>query len=96
MKFDIVRAWKDETYRESLSEAERSQLPVHPAGELSLSDAELESIYGGWTQQPPRGNGNGQNGEGNVNGSGICDINLLQSNILNIDLLGNLLANCIN
>jgi mersacidin/lichenicidin family type 2 lantibiotic len=38
---DIIRAWKDEEYRESLSEAERARLPEHPAGLIELADAEL-------------------------------------------------------
>lgn len=45
MKFDIVRAWKDETYRQSLSEEQLSALPVNPAGELN--EAELAAVYGG-------------------------------------------------
>ncbi|HTI15733.1 MAG TPA: mersacidin/lichenicidin family type 2 lantibiotic [Dictyobacter sp.] len=46
MKFDIVRAWKDATYRESLSAEEQAMLPANPAGEIELSDAELETIVG--------------------------------------------------
>ncbi len=32
MKFDVVRAWKDENYRQSLSEEQRRLLPANPAG----------------------------------------------------------------
>ena len=46
MKFDIVRAWKDETYRASLSSEEQAMLPENPAGALELSDAELETVHG--------------------------------------------------
>jgi len=46
MKFDIVRAWKDETYRQQLSSEEQALLPANPAGELELSDAELLAIHG--------------------------------------------------
>lgn len=46
MKFDIVRAWKDETYRSSLSTEEQAMLPENPAGALELSDAELEAVHG--------------------------------------------------
>ena len=46
MKIDVVRAWKDEAYRASLSSEEQAMLPANPAGELELSDADLESIHG--------------------------------------------------
>ncbi len=46
MKIDIVRAWKDEEYRNSLSSEEQAMLPANPAGSLELSDAELESVHG--------------------------------------------------
>ncbi len=46
MKLDIIRAWKDETYRGSLSQEQQAQLPANPAGELELSDAELQSVHG--------------------------------------------------
>jgi mersacidin/lichenicidin family type 2 lantibiotic len=36
----IIRAWKDEDYRLSLSEAERAVLPGHPAGLVALPDAD--------------------------------------------------------
>jgi mersacidin/lichenicidin family type 2 lantibiotic len=45
---DIIRAWKDEEYRLSLSEAERALLPAHPAGLITLTDAELDSVGGGF------------------------------------------------
>lgn len=47
MQFDVVRAWKDEAYRLSLSEAERCSLPENPVGEIELTDADLEAVYGG-------------------------------------------------
>ena len=46
MKFDIIRAWKDEAYRSSLSTEEQAMLPENPAGAFELSDAELEAIHG--------------------------------------------------
>ncbi|WP_437670566.1 mersacidin/lichenicidin family type 2 lantibiotic [Sorangium sp. So ce131] len=36
---DIIRAWKDESYRLSLSDAERALLPESPAGPVELGDA---------------------------------------------------------
>lgn len=44
---EIIRAWKDEEYRLSLSEEQRAQLPEHPAGLIELSDAELVGVVGG-------------------------------------------------
>src|SRR5919199_996646 len=35
---DIIRAWKDEEYRASLSEAELAQLPENPAGLIEIAD----------------------------------------------------------
>jgi mersacidin/lichenicidin family type 2 lantibiotic len=46
---DIAKAWKDETYRASLTPEERSLVPENPAGVVELSDAELEGIAGGKT-----------------------------------------------
>jgi mersacidin/lichenicidin family type 2 lantibiotic len=44
---NIIRAWKDEDYRLSLSEAERALLPEHPAGLIELSGAEMDGVAGG-------------------------------------------------
>jgi mersacidin/lichenicidin family type 2 lantibiotic len=44
---NIVRAWKDPVYRNSLSEAERAALPANPAGSIELSDADLGQVAGG-------------------------------------------------
>ena len=44
---NIIRAWKDEEYRLSLSTAERVLLPDNPAGLIELTDADLEHIAGG-------------------------------------------------
>ena len=51
-KLDVVRAWKDEDYRMSLSEAERRMLPINPAGLIEISDRELGVVSGG--EQVPR------------------------------------------
>ncbi|GHO67235.1 hypothetical protein KSC_061270 [Ktedonobacter sp. SOSP1-52] len=45
MQFDMTRAWKDEEYRESLSQEQQAQLES-PAGEIELDEAELEQING--------------------------------------------------
>jgi mersacidin/lichenicidin family type 2 lantibiotic len=44
---DIIRAWKDEGYRNSLSAAERAALPPNPAGFIALTDEELGAVAGG-------------------------------------------------
>ena len=44
---DIIRAWKDEEYRNSLTDEQRSQLPENPAGIVELSNDEMESLKGG-------------------------------------------------
>jgi len=44
---DIIRAWKDAEYRNSLSAEQLSQLPEHPAGMSALSDETLQAIVGG-------------------------------------------------
>jgi mersacidin/lichenicidin family type 2 lantibiotic len=46
MNLDIIRAWKDESYRQSLSTEQINTLPANPAGELT--DTELETVCGGW------------------------------------------------
>ncbi len=47
MEMNTVRAWKDEAYRQSLSEEALKQLPESPVGELELSDADLAIVHGG-------------------------------------------------
>lgn len=47
---DIARAWKDEDYRLSLSEAERAHLVPNPVGVVELSDEELAEVTGALPQ----------------------------------------------
>jgi mersacidin/lichenicidin family type 2 lantibiotic len=44
---NIIRAWKDEDFRATLSAAQRKLLPENPAGDIQLSDADLRGIVGG-------------------------------------------------
>jgi mersacidin/lichenicidin family type 2 lantibiotic len=46
-KLDIIRAWKDEAYRNSLTAAERASLPANPAGVSELDHAAMASVNGG-------------------------------------------------
>jgi len=43
---DVIRGWKDEEYRRSLSHEQQAMLPDHPAGVIELSDEELD-VAGG-------------------------------------------------
>jgi mersacidin/lichenicidin family type 2 lantibiotic len=43
---DIIRAWKDEEYRLSLTDAERAMLPDNPAGLIQLEDEEMKAVLG--------------------------------------------------
>jgi mersacidin/lichenicidin family type 2 lantibiotic len=49
-RLDIIRAWKDEEYRLSLSPAEQAMLPDNPAGFIELPDVALEEVAGGRTE----------------------------------------------
>lgn len=40
-QLDIIRAWKDEDYRNSLSMTDQALLPSNPVGMIELSDDEL-------------------------------------------------------
>lgn len=47
MTIDIVRAWKDAEYRESLSDEELALVPENPVGEVELTDEDLLNVTGG-------------------------------------------------
>ena len=44
---NIIKAWKDPGYRNTLSQAERDALPANPAGSIEISDADLGKVAGG-------------------------------------------------
>jgi|GEM_PF-3208753 mersacidin/lichenicidin family type 2 lantibiotic len=46
---NIIRAWKDEDYLDSLSAEEKAQLPENPAGLIELTDEDMSSVSGGCT-----------------------------------------------
>ena len=50
---DVIRAWRDEDYRLSLSADEQAQLPPSPIGALELTDAELDLAAGGIEAEKP-------------------------------------------
>ena len=39
---EVIRAWKDEDYRETLTPEHRAKLPQHPAGRIEFEQPELE------------------------------------------------------
>ncbi|HLT38229.1 MAG TPA: mersacidin/lichenicidin family type 2 lantibiotic [Enhygromyxa sp.] len=43
---DIIRAWKDPSYYQSLSADERALVPDNPAGPVEVDDAELTRAVG--------------------------------------------------
>ncbi len=106
MKFDITRAWKDETYRQSLDEEQLSMLPANPAGELT--DADLASVSGGWGGFGGFGNGFGGFG-GFDHGFGggfthtrnesvavLCELNIFSLSVIsNIAVLGSVTQVCV-
>lgn len=53
-KTNIVRAWKDEEFRNSLSDAEREMIPENPAGLMELTDEALDVIAGGVVAVDPQ------------------------------------------
>lgn len=46
-KQQIIRAWKDAEYRDSLPAATRAALPEHPAGAMALTLEELDAVASG-------------------------------------------------
>jgi mersacidin/lichenicidin family type 2 lantibiotic len=46
---DIIRAWEDPEYRNSLSAEARAALPANPVGEFELTEDELTAVMGGDT-----------------------------------------------
>ena len=46
-KLDIVRAWKDEEYVNSLTDMQRAMVPQNPAGIIELTDEDLHGAGGG-------------------------------------------------
>ena len=45
---EIVKAWKDEEYRDTLTTEQLAQLPEHPSGIIEFEQPELEdeSLFG--------------------------------------------------
>ncbi|HEV2854527.1 MAG TPA: mersacidin/lichenicidin family type 2 lantibiotic [Thermoanaerobaculia bacterium] len=48
-KVDVIRAWRDAEYRNSLPEDVRAALPEHPAGFAAVDDDLLKGVSGSAT-----------------------------------------------
>ena len=68
---DIIRAWKDDEYRRTLSAAQRAALPAHPAGIIELTEAELATVAGGRVKTA-KGSGGGCGTGNNCSRLGGC------------------------
>src|SRR4051812_46544261 len=66
MKFDISRAWKDKSYRQTLSQEDLDFLPNSPVGDVEMNDSELGIVFGGGGY----GNGSGGGGSAGYPGGG--------------------------
>ena len=49
MNADLIRAWKDEMYRDGLTADQLAAMPANPAGVLELSEDELAGVDGALT-----------------------------------------------
>jgi mersacidin/lichenicidin family type 2 lantibiotic len=50
----IIRAWKDVRYRQSLSEEEQALVPAHPAGSIELVASSMEHLFEEASLEVPR------------------------------------------
>jgi len=99
MKFDVVRAWKDETYRQTLSDEQLEMLPANPAGELN--DAEMVAVNGGGGEEGGEGEGNSGFGAAASSSSAskfvashhfhslslLCDISIFSINLIQANVI---------
>jgi mersacidin/lichenicidin family type 2 lantibiotic len=46
-RLDVIRAWTDDEYRQTLSAADLALLPENPAGAIELDEAVLDYAAGG-------------------------------------------------
>lgn len=49
---NIIRAWKDEEYRSTLTDDELAAIPTNPAGPIELQSGVLREISGGGDIEP--------------------------------------------
>ena len=85
---NIIRAWKDAEYRNSLSAEELAMIPDNPAGVGELKDEDLASIVGGNPVSQVVY-------LSNCGGSGLLNVNLLNglpsgNGLINVNILNGL------
>ncbi len=68
---DIIRAWKSEEVRNSLTAAQRANMPTNPAGLIELTEAQLEIVAGG-AVKTQKGSGGGCGTGGMCSKKGGC------------------------
>jgi mersacidin/lichenicidin family type 2 lantibiotic len=103
VEFDIERAWKDEAYRQTLSEEQLQAMPENPAGELD--EAALATACGAWGPGwvPPVGVGVPVMTQTDIHESStglICEVNVFTVNAnlliaIPIQLLSGPNSNCV-
>lgn len=49
---DIIRAWKDEDFRDSLDKDSSDMVPKNPAGLVELPEGELRNVAGAGGEEP--------------------------------------------
>jgi mersacidin/lichenicidin family type 2 lantibiotic len=69
---DVIRAWKDEDYRLSLSDAQRAQLPESPVGLIELTDLDMGMLAGGGGSSSYSCETKKKKGHGKTGNSGHC------------------------
>jgi mersacidin/lichenicidin family type 2 lantibiotic len=68
MSVNIIKAWKDADYRNSLSIEELALIPTNPSGLIELNDEDLMGVAGG--KNKGKGSGGGSNKGSGGKGSG--------------------------
>lgn len=47
---DVIRAWRDAEYSDSLTHEQRASLPEHPAGSVEVTDKALSNSVLSWEE----------------------------------------------
>src|SRR5260370_14230554 len=92
---NILSAWKNAAYQQSLTAGVRAPLPVNLIGEVELTDADLEAIHGasgydsGWLNGNNSHNNDNNHNINVLNGTSVLSgNNVLNGAVSNIGILG--------